>query len=90
MVLDLGHDQEMSNMSDDVRSITILNPAVPIPEFRFFQVVKVKSTKEVGTIVGMWYVQAEDQRYQWSYRLVGLAMRPNLWWSGEALRSMQR
>jgi hypothetical protein len=77
-------------MNDDMRAIAILNPAMPMPDFRFFQVVKVKSTKEVGTIVGMWYAQAEDQSCQWSYRLRGLQTRPNLWWSGEDLRSMQR
>ncbi|MBE9032876.1 hypothetical protein IQ266_24370 [filamentous cyanobacterium LEGE 11480] len=77
-------------MSNDVRSIAILNPVMPMPEFQFFQVVKVRSTKEFGTIVGMWYVQTEDQRHHWSYRLVGVQTKPNLWWSGEALRSMQR
>jgi hypothetical protein len=76
-------------MSDAVRTIAILNPTVPLPEFDFFQVVKVKSTKEVGTIVGIWYVQ-EEQSYQWSYRLEGLKTRPNLWWQGAQLRSMQR
>jgi hypothetical protein len=77
-------------MRDDVRAITVLNPTMPMPEFRFFQVVKVKSTKEIGTIVGMWYAQTKDQGFQWSYRLVGLQTQPNFWWSGEALRSMQR
>jgi hypothetical protein len=77
-------------MSDDVRSIPLLNPAIPLPEFMFFQVVKVLATKDVGTVVGMWYTQAEDKRYSWSYRLVGLKTSPNLWWSEEQLRSMQR
>jgi hypothetical protein len=82
--------QEIVNMKDDVRSIVVLNSTYPLPEFKFFQVVKVRTTKEVGTIVGMWYVQAQDQSCQWSYRLVGLQTRPNLWWPGKDLRSMQR
>jgi hypothetical protein len=80
-------------MHDDRRAegaIAILNPAIPRPAFEFFHVVKVKATKEVGTIVGMWYAPGEDADYHWSYRLEGLRTQPHLWWQGEQLRSMQR
>jgi hypothetical protein len=79
-------------MHDDrgAGTIAILNAEMPRPEFDFFQVVKVKTTKEVGTIVGMWYVPGSNAVHQWSYRLQGLNTQPHLWWQGEQLRSMRR
>jgi hypothetical protein len=46
----------MSNLEPDRDlAIAVLNPNVTRPEFSFFQVVKVKTTKEVGVVTGMWY-----------------------------------
>ena len=50
----------MTTQNDRIRAIPLLNPIVPMPVFSFFQLVKVKTTKEVGTIVGMWCVQTEE------------------------------
>ena len=61
-----------------------------MPVFSFFQLVKVKTTKEVGTIVGMWCVQTEAQSYQWLYRLEGLTERSTTWWQELELRSLDR
>jgi hypothetical protein len=77
-------------MPDDVRSIMILNPIIAMPEFAFFQVVKVKTTKEVGTVVGMWHLGTDAQNQQWLYRLEGLRTMETIWWEGQQLRAMQR
>lgn len=76
--------------NDPTRAIPVLNPTVPMPEFSFFQIVKVRTTKEVGTIVGMWCVQTEEQSYQWLYRLEGLIERNTTWWQELQLRSLDR
>jgi hypothetical protein len=52
---------QLPQTNDPTRAIPVLNPAVPMPEFSFFQLVKVKTTKEVGTIVGIWCVETEEQ-----------------------------
>jgi hypothetical protein len=75
---------------DSSRMIPVLHATVPMPEFAFFQVVKVKTTKEVGIIIGMWCFQTEEESYQWIYRLEGLAMLGTTWWHGQQLRSLQR
>jgi hypothetical protein len=49
-----------------------------MPEFGFFQVVKVKTTKEVGTVVGMWHLMTDSQSEQWLYRLEGLRMKETI------------
>jgi hypothetical protein len=77
-------------MPNDVRSIVILNPTITMPEFAFFQVVKVKTTKEVGTVVGMWHLMTDSQSEQWLYRLEGLRTKETIWWEGQQLRTMQR
>jgi hypothetical protein len=77
-------------MPNDVRSIVILNPTITMPEFGFFQVVKVKTTKEVGTVVGMWHLTTDSQSQQWLYRLEGLRTKETIWWEGQQLRTMQR
>lgn len=76
--------------NDSVRTISVLNPTVPMPEFSFFQIVKVRTTKEVGTIVGMWCVQTEEQIYQWLYRLEGLTERSTAWWQELQLHNLDR
>jgi hypothetical protein len=77
-------------MSNDVRGIPVLNPGALFPEFAFFQVVKVKTTKEVGTVVGMWHLRTDSQSQQWLYRLEGLRTKETIWWEGQQLRTMQR
>jgi hypothetical protein len=77
-------------MPNDARSITILNPIIAMPEFAFFQVVKVKTTKEVGTVVGMWHLVTDSQSQQWLYRLEGLRTMETIWWEEQQLRTMQR
>jgi hypothetical protein len=77
-------------MPNDVRSIIMLNPTIIMPEFAFFQVVKVKTTKEVGTVVGMWHLMTDSQSQQWLYRLEGLRTKETIWWEGQQLRTMQR
>jgi hypothetical protein len=77
-------------MSDAVSTIAILNPAVPLPEFGFFQVVKVKTTKEVGTIVGLWCLTTDSDSQQWLYRLEGLRTKETIWWEGQQLKTMQQ
>ena len=79
-----------SDSDSTARVIPVLHPTVPLPELAFFQVVKVKTTKEVGTIVGMWCFQTENQTYQWLYRLEGLQTYSTLWWQGQELRNLQR
>ncbi len=78
------------NVNDAPRMIALLHPTVPMPDFAFFQVVKVKTTKEVGTITGMWCFQMDEQSYQWVYRLEGLRTLSANWWQGQQLRSLQR
>jgi hypothetical protein len=77
-------------MTNDVRSIVILNPTITMPEFAFFHVVKVKTTKEVGTVVGMWHLRTDSQSQQWLYRLEGLRTKEAIWWEGQQLKTMQR
>jgi hypothetical protein len=77
-------------MTNDVRSIVILNPTITMPKFVFFQLVKVKTTKEVGTVVGMWHLMTDSHSQQWLYRLEGLRTKETIWWEGQQLRSMQR
>ncbi|NJK52110.1 MAG: hypothetical protein HC936_03510 [Leptolyngbyaceae cyanobacterium SU_3_3] len=77
-------------LNDPTRAIPVLNPTVPMPEFSFFQIVKVRTTKEVGTVVGMWCVQTEGQSYQWLYRLEGLTERSTTWWQELQIRSLDR
>ncbi len=79
-----------SDSDSTVRAIAVLHQTVPMPELAFFQLVRVKTTKEVGIVVGMWCFQTEDQTYQWFYRLDGLQTRGTLWWQGEQLRNLQR
>jgi hypothetical protein len=79
-----------TDVNDAPRMIAVLHPTVPLPDFAFFQVVKVKTTKEVGTVIGMWCFQADEQSYQWAYRLEGLRTLSANWWQGEQLRSLQR
>jgi hypothetical protein len=52
--------------------------------------VKVKTTKEVGTVVGMWHLRTDSQSQQWLYRLEGLRTKETIWWEGQQLRTMQR
>jgi hypothetical protein len=77
-------------MTNTVRGISVLNPEIVLPEFAFFQVVKVKTTKEVGTVVGMWHLVTDAESQQWLYRLEGLRTMEAIWWEGQQLRSMQR
>jgi hypothetical protein len=81
---------QLPQTNEPIRAIPILNPSVPMPEFSFFQLVKVKTTKEVGTIVGIWCVETEEQSYQWLYRLEGLTERSTTWWQELQLRSLDR
>jgi hypothetical protein len=76
--------------NDPVRAIPVLNPTIPLPEFSFSQLVKVKTTKEVGTIAGMWCVRTEGQSYQWLYRLEGLTEHSTTWWQALQLRNLDR
>jgi len=81
---------QLPQSNNPTRAIPVLNPTVPMPEFSFFQLVKVKTTKEVGTIVGMWCVETEEHSYQWLYRLEGLTQRSTTWWQELQLRSLDR
>ncbi len=76
--------------NDPTCAIPVLNPTVPMPEFSFFQIVKVRTTKEVGMVVGIWCVQTEEQSYQWLYRLEGLTECATIWWQEMQLRSLDR
>lgn len=84
----------MSNTSDSPYSIPLLNQQVTLPQFAFFQVVKVKSTGEVATIVGMKYdsgsQQPEEQSEEWFYLLNGLTKLTAVWWKVDQLRSLDR
>ncbi|MFM2433242.1 MAG: hypothetical protein RLZZ511_4456, partial [Cyanobacteriota bacterium] len=77
-------------MRDDLQVVPLLNPQVELPEFGFFQVVKVTTTKEVGTVVGMWHLRTDSQSQQWLYRLEGLRTKETIWWEGQQLKTMQR
>jgi hypothetical protein len=77
-------------MTNTGRGIRVLNPGIGLPEFAFFQVVRVKTTKEVGTVVGMWCLATDAESQQWLYRLEGLRTMETIWWEGQQLRSMQR
>ena len=77
-------------MTKNVQGIPVLNPGIGLPEFAFFQVVRVKTTKEVGTVVGMWHLVTDAESQQWLYRLEGLRTMETIWWEGQQLRSMQR
>jgi hypothetical protein len=74
--------------------IPVLNPQIPLPKFAFFQVVKVKSTGEVGTINGIKCgssnEQAEEQGEEWLYLLDGLTQLSSVWWTSNQLRSLDR
>jgi hypothetical protein len=76
--------------NDPMRAIPVLNSTIPMPEFSFSQLVKVKTTKEIGTIAGMWCVQTEEQSYQWLYRLEGLTEHSTTWWQALQLRNLDR
>ncbi|MCU0552890.1 MAG: hypothetical protein MUC48_26465 [Leptolyngbya sp. Prado105] len=84
----------MSSTSDHSYNIAVLNQQISLPQFAFFQVVKVKSTGEVATIIGMKYDSSndpsEDQREEWLYLLSGLTELTSVWWKAEQLRSLNR
>lgn len=81
----------MTNASDH-SSIPVFNSKVELPQFAFFQVVKVKLTGEVATIVGMKYdcssEQSENQNQEWLYLLKGLTKLGAVWWKFDQLRSL--
>lgn len=83
----------MSNVSDH-SSIPVLNSQIALPQFAFFQVVKVKLTGEVATIVGIKYdsssEQSENQNQEWLYLLKGLTKLGAVWWKFDQLRSLDR
>ncbi|GAP99757.1 hypothetical protein [Leptolyngbya sp. NIES-2104] len=84
----------MSHASNDSYSIPVLNQQVTLPQFAFFQVVRVKSTGEIATILGMKYdsdsQQSEDQNGEWLYLLDGLTQLTSIWWESNQLRSLDR
>lgn len=83
----------MNNASDHPRTVSILNPQVSLPQFSFFQVVKVKLTGEVATIVGMKYDSSNEpseDREEWLYLLNGLTKLTAVWWKFDQLRSLDR
>ena len=84
----------MSTPSDYPHHISVLNSHITLPQFAFFQVVKVKLTGEVATIVGMKYTsgneQSEDQAEEWLYLLDGLTRLGAVWWKFDQLRSLDR
>ncbi|BAU15926.1 hypothetical protein LEP3755_64920 (plasmid) [Leptolyngbya sp. NIES-3755] len=84
----------MSNTSDQPYSIPVLNSQVTLPQFAFFQVVKVKLTGEIATIVGMKYdsssEQSENQNEEWLYLLDGLTKLGAVWWKFDQIRSLDR
>lgn len=84
----------MSNTSDQPYNIPVLNSQVTLPQFAFFQVVKVKLTGEIATIVGMKYdsgsEQSEDQNQEWLYLLNGLTKLGAVWWKFDQLRNLDR
>jgi len=84
----------MSYASDDSHAVPVLNQQVTLPQFAFFQVVKVKSTGEVATIMGMKYdsgsQQSENRDGEWLYLLDGLTRSTAIWWKFDQLRSLDR
>lgn len=84
----------MSHASNDSHSIPVLNQQVTLPQFAFFQVVRVKSTGEIATIVGMKYgsdsQQPEEQNREWLYLLDGLTQLTSIWWKSNQFRSLDR
>ncbi|MGG6268991.1 hypothetical protein ACQ4M3_30665 [Leptolyngbya sp. AN03gr2] len=84
----------MSNTSDHSYTIPVLNSQAALPQFAFFQVVKVKLTGEVATIVGMKYdsssEQSESQNQEWLYLLKGLTKLGAVWCKFDQLRSLDR
>ncbi|MBN8560219.1 MAG: hypothetical protein J0L70_06840 [Leptolyngbya sp. UWPOB_LEPTO1] len=84
----------MSHASNDSHSIPVLNQQVTLPPFAFFQVVRVKLTGEIATIVGMKYgsdsQQPEDQNEEWLYLLDGLTQLTSIWWKSNQFRSLDR
>ncbi|MCU0548425.1 MAG: hypothetical protein MUC48_03670 [Leptolyngbya sp. Prado105] len=84
----------MNDASDYPYTISVLNSQVTLPQFAFFQVVKVKLTGEVATIVGMKYgsnnEQAGTQNEEWLYLLNGLTKLGAVWWKFAQLRSLDR
>ncbi|KAM3090901.1 hypothetical protein ACKFKF_34120 [Phormidesmis sp. 146-12] len=75
---------------DNPHSIHVLNPQIALPELAFFQVVKVKLTREVATITGMKYETSEQPPGQWLYQLDGLTQLNAVWWRSDQLRSPHR
>lgn len=84
----------MIHASDDSHTVPVLNQQVTLPQFAFFQVVKVKSTGEIVTIVGMKYdpgsQQSENHDGEWLYLLDGLTRSTAIWWKFDQLRSLDR
>lgn len=84
----------MSHISDSPYNIPILNQQVTLPQFAFFQVVKVKLTGEVATIIGMKYGSDSqplgEQDEEWLYLLNGLTKLTAIWWKVDQLRSLDR
>ncbi len=78
--------------SDDAHrlSISILNQQAALPDFAFFQVVRVKLTREVATVIGMKYESSDHQLGQWLYQLDGLTKLSAVWWKSDQLRSLHR
>lgn len=84
----------MSYASDDSHNVPVLNQQVILPQFAFFQVVKVKSTGEIATIMGMKYdfgsQPSENRDGEWFYLLGGLTQSTATWWKFDQLRSLDR
>jgi hypothetical protein len=84
----------MSYASDDSHNVSVLNQQVTLPQFAFFQVMKVKSTGEIATIMGMKYnfssQPSENCDGEWLYLLVGLTQSTATWWKFDQLRSLDR
>ncbi len=66
------------------RVIVILDSTVELPAFAFFQPVRVRITKEIGTIIAMKY------EGRWLYQLRDLTRFTANWWEPEQLRSLRR
>jgi hypothetical protein len=71
-------------------AIAVLNPQIPLPKFAFFQVVQVKTTGEVATVVGIWRSVRDDDDSQWLYKLEGLTQLSASWWQANQLRNLRR
>lgn len=72
-----------------IHAIAVLNPQVPLPKFAFFQLVQVKTTGEVATVVGIWRAVRDDDS-QWLYKLEGLTQLSTSWWQANQLRNLRR